>query len=297
MTQVEVAADLTVAFEGPDGEQTSGRLHGSGNLLTFDVEDPALFAGTGDADVVKATAESLAERGIRVRVVHDGVHLVTIGAVSAPWWQRRATGSRRIRVGSLRGAWTSLRSRAGDRPAVLPSTLAFPPPALLPIAPTLVPRKRRRVTTTHDPYGTGSPRLALEKQEMWGGEHQQVWWLDGMDTAIGSHPDCDVVLPDLADHHASVLHDDKDEYVLLAHSQDVRVHGAPITSQVLRSGSRIEIGPHTLSFYREEYADHGRPYYGRSGGEVGRQRSQPPRRSGDGTPNGATDRATDGIAD
>lgn len=289
MTRVEVSADLRVAFEGPDGEQTSGRLHGSGNRLTFEIDDPALFAGSGDADVVKATAESLAERGICVRVVHAGVHLVTIGDVSAPWWQRRATGSRRIRVGSLRGAWTSLRSRAADQPAVLPSTLAFPPPALLPIAPTLVPRRKRRVTTTHDPYGTGSPRLALEKQEMWGGEHQQVWWLDGLETVIGGRADCGVALPDLADHHASVLHDDDDEYVLVSHSQDVRVHGVPVTSQVLRSGSRIEIGPHTLSFYREEYADHGRPYYGRSGGEVGRQRSQPPRRSEPGAANGVAD--------
>jgi hypothetical protein len=32
-----------------------------------------------------------------------------------------------------------------------------------------------------------------------------------------------------------------------------------------------------MSFYREEYADHGRPYGGRLGGEIGHQRQQPPR--------------------
>jgi hypothetical protein len=32
-----------------------------------------------------------------------------------------------------------------------------------------------------------------------------------------------------------------------------------------------------LTFVREEYADHGRPYGGRIGGELGRQRRQPSR--------------------
>ena len=32
-----------------------------------------------------------------------------------------------------------------------------------------------------------------------------------------------------------------------------------------------------MSFYREEYADHGRPYGGRIGGEIGHQRPQPAR--------------------
>ncbi len=32
-----------------------------------------------------------------------------------------------------------------------------------------------------------------------------------------------------------------------------------------------------MSFFREEYADHGRPYGGRIGGELGHQRTQPSR--------------------
>lgn len=276
---VAVSADLCVTMAGAAGERAVGRLYGEGNRLTFEIDDPGVFAGAHDAPAIVATAETLAERGISVRVLSDGVHLVTIGDVSSPWWQRRATGSRRIRVGSVRGAWTSLRSRAGERPAVLPGPAALPPMTMLPIAPTFTPRRRRKVTTTHDHHGTGAPRLALEKEAMWGGERQSVWWLDGETTTIGSHPDCDLVLPGLQDHHATVQHDDADEYVVLAHAADVRVHGAPVTRQVLRSGSRVEVGEHVLAYYREEYADHGRPYYGRVGGEAGRQRPQPPRRS------------------
>jgi hypothetical protein len=56
----------------------------------------------------------------------------------------------------------------------------------------------------------------------------------------------------------------------------VRVHGAVVaTEALLRTGTRIDVGPWTLTYAREEYADHGRPYGGRLGGELGRQRPQP----------------------
>jgi hypothetical protein len=32
-----------------------------------------------------------------------------------------------------------------------------------------------------------------------------------------------------------------------------------------------------MTFFREEFADHGRPYGGRVGGEIGHQRPQPER--------------------
>lgn len=47
---------------------------------------------------------------------------------------------------------------------------------------------------------------------------------------------------------------------------------------VLRTGSRVDLGRWTVTFYREEYADHGRPFGGRIGGELGHQRVQPQRR-------------------
>ncbi|HSP75244.1 MAG TPA: hypothetical protein VLO31_03400, partial [Cryobacterium sp.] len=49
--------------------------------------------------------------------------------------------------------------------------------------------------------------------------------------------------------------------------------------QILRTGARIEMGPWRLAFFREEYADHGRPYGGRVGGEFAVQKPQPSRRA------------------
>ncbi len=276
---VDVSADLSVELSGPGGESASARLTGRGNRLVLEVDDPGLFAGSGDAATVRATAEALAERGVVVKVLHEGRHLVSIGAVSAPWWQRRATGSRRIKVGSWRGAWTSLRSRAEDRAAVLPSSESLPPPTMLPVAPTFSPRAHRRPTTTDNRHGTGSPRLVLEKQDLWPGEGQAVYWLEKDETTIGSDGSCDIVLPGLEATQAVVRHTAHDEYVLASVGPDARVHGAVVAEPVtLRTGARIDVGEHALAFAREEHADHGRPFGGRIGGEAGRQRPQPPRR-------------------
>ncbi len=142
-----------------------------------------------------------------------------------------------------------------------------------------------QVTTTHDHDGTGAPRLVLEKTDQWVGEGQPVFTLDDDETTIGSDETCDVVLPDLAGHHASVLHTSEDEYVIANIGPETRVHGAVVTnSAVLRTGARIEVGPYALAYAREEYADHGRPYGGREGGEIGHQRSQPPRPRDHGRP-------------
>ena len=56
-----------------------------------------------------------------------------------------------------------------------------------------------------------------------------------------------------------------------------RVNGAHVDSAVLRTASRVQVGEWTMSFFREEYADHGRPFGGRIGGELGYQRPQPDR--------------------
>lgn len=277
-TATTVDADLSFALEREGSTTVSGRLHGADNRLTLEVSDPGAFAGAGDAAGIEALAELFAERGVVVRVEHDSVHLVTLGDVRSPWWQRRATGSRRIRLGSLRGAWTSARSRVGGREAVLPTSAMFPPRTLWPIAPTFAPRARRHVTTTHDPGRGGSPRLVLEKMNVWGDEKQQVFWLeDGM--VIGSGADSGIELPGLADVHARLHHDEDDEWVVVAVDGTTRVHGAPVGRQILRTGARVEVGEHVLAFRRDEHADHGRPYYGRIGGELGRQLPQPPRPS------------------
>lgn len=278
-TTTRVDADLTFSLEREGQTTITGHLLGSGNRLTLEISDPGAFAGAGDAAGITALAESLAERGVRVRVEHDHVHLVTIGDVRAPWWQRRATGSRRIRLGSLRGAWTSARSRVRHPDPVLPTAAMFPPATLWPIAPTFAPRARRQVTTTHDPGRGGSARLVLEKTSVWAGEKQLVFWLED-DMTIGSRPGSGIELPGLEDVHARLIHDHHDEWVVIAQSGIPRVHGAAVKRQILRTGARLQVGEHILAFRRDEHADHGRPYYGRVGGELGRQVPQPPRPSG-----------------
>ncbi|MCY7396951.1 MAG: FHA domain-containing protein [Nocardioides sp.] len=273
---VHLSADLTFELQVEGRETVHGRLRGAGRSLVLEVDDPGAFAGSGDAPAIAAVAEGLASRGLVVRVVSGGEHLVSLGAVVAPWWQRRLTGSRRIRLGSLRGALTSARSRARATPPVLPDLELVPPPTLWPPAPTFLRRVRRRITTTHDPARGGGPRLVLVRSAVWPGERQPVFWLVDQ-VVIGSDPGCDVVLPRLAPRHAVVTHDADDEFVVAAVQGVVRVHGAPVDRSVLRTGARLELGEHQLVFTREEYADHGRPHGGRIGGEAGFQQPQPPR--------------------
>lgn len=273
---VYLQADLDFSLEIEGRDPVHGRLRGEGRGMVLDVDDPGTFAGADDAPVIAVLAEALAARGLVVQVVSGGEHLVSLGAISAPWWQRRLTGSRRIRLGSLRGAWTSARSRARATTPVLPSPAMLPPPTLWPPAPTFLRRSRRRVTTTHDPARGGAPRLVLVRSVVRPGERQPIFWL-GERVVIGSDPACDVVLGGLAPRHAVVTHERDDELVVTPLQGIVRVHGARVDRSVLRTGTRLDLGDHALVFTREEYADHGRPHGGRIGGEAGRQLPQPPR--------------------
>ena len=130
--------------------------------------------------------------------------------------------------------------------------------------------------TTHAPDGSGGPRLVLAWDYTLGDERPPTYWL-GETTVIGSDPGCDVVLAGLEPRHAIIDHAEGDEYVVTAAGGDTRVHGAGALGQVLRTGARLDLGDHTLVFYREEYADHGRPFGGRIGGELGHQQPQPSR--------------------
>lgn len=275
--RTEVAADLSFELTTPGGRQVHGELRGEHSDLELVVDDPGAFAGSGDAAAIRGLADLLSHQGVTVRVVHDGRRLVELGRVSAPWWQRRATGSGHIRLASLRGAWTSLRSRAGDTEPVLPDSGLAPPTTPWPPAPTFAKRVRRPAGPTHDPARGGSPRLVLAKQDAWADERQPIFWLGDRDTTIGSDPSCDIVLRGLEPVHAWVTHDERDEFVLHSPHALTRVHGMEVRQQDLRTGSRIDLGDWQLVYAREEWADHGRPYGGRIGGELGHQRPQPPR--------------------
>ncbi len=282
-SQLAVLADLDFAVEVPGRAPLSGTLRGQGRRLELQVSDPGAFAGRADSAAVRTVAAALAARGLAVTVVAGDSVLVTLGRVRTSWLQRRLTGSRHIRVGGALGAWTGARAlaRTGGA-ALLPDRSLAPPATLLPLAPTFLRRRRPPVTTTHDPHGGGDPRMVLApREDLWPGDRQPVYPLRRPVTTIGSDESCDIRLPGLASHQAEIRHDADDEYVLVhvgGPGAPTRVHGEAVRQRILRTASRVDVGGWTLTFYREEYADHGRPYGGRVGGEFGHQRPQPSRR-------------------
>lgn len=128
-------------------------------------------------------------------------------------------------------------------------------------------------TTTHAEWGAGHPHLRITRD----GERRE-FPLEADLVRIGSAEGNELVLPDTDPVHATVTHDERDEYVLVLHGEGEMnasagvdaTHGDERT-ETLRTGARFTAGPWTLVFGREEFADHGRPYGGRLGGEYSDQ--------------------------
>lgn len=134
-------------------------------------------------------------------------------------------------------------------------------------------------TTTHAGWGAGHPRLLVVRDD-----ERHVHEITADVTRIGSSADAELVLPATAPVHATVSHDVTDEYVLHmlgageTNVLEWRSIGADSRSaEVLRTGAHFTTGPWRLVFARDEFADHGRPYGGREGGEGAHQRRQAPR--------------------
>ena len=276
----QISADLTFSVRVPGHETVQGTVSGTGNRLEVRLSDPAYFAGGRDAAHLRNLAAGLAARGITVVVVAGDTALLEVGATRAPWWQRAFTRSRHLRVVSVRGALAGAlgRVQASGAAAVLPGAELLPPRILLPLAPTFG-SSPRAVTTTHDPRRGGNPRLVLTTgNPRMPADRRVLFRLRPDATTIGSGPDCDVRLEGLAPLQAVVVHDDTDELVLHDRSPDssTRVNGVPVPDggRVLRTGARVSAGGWILGYRRAEYADHGRPFGGRIGGELGHQRSQ-----------------------
>jgi len=275
-----VDADLEFRLDIPGSRSVNGTLTGSGKVLQLWVSHPSLFGGRSDAGVIRGLANGLAGKGLSIRVVTPSGPLVTLGAPRTSWLHRRVTGSRHIRIERAAGFWSLVRGRKqAPSGGALPSgELAPPPTPFLPL-PAVFRRARRLVTTTHDPDRGGNPRLSLPAGAHIGVHHPTVFPLRDDVTTIGTGVDCDIRLPGLEPLHAEIRHDSEDEFVLVrrATAGTTRVHGAQVETAVLRTGSGIALGPWQLSYIRDEYADHGRPYGGRIGGELGHQRPQPSR--------------------
>lgn len=135
--------------------------------------------------------------------------------------------------------------------------------------------------TTHDPRGGGRPRLIFA----FGGtarphaSQREFDLLPGV-TVIGSGQDADLRLEGLAARHAEIRRDERDEYVYtdLGSEAPGRVDGQVVSGKPLRTGDRIELGDWTLSYFREEFADHGLPFGGRHGGNPEPVQAEPRRR-------------------
>lgn len=140
------------------------------------------------------------------------------------------------------------------------------------------------VGTTHDPGRGGRPRLVfvLGSTPVLGradAPDLRDVELNPVGTSIGSGDTCGLRLPKIDVLQATIARDDADEYIFSVKSTTVpsSVNGQVLDRHRLRTGDRIEMGPWTLTFVRDENADHGRPHGGRAGGEGEHQRAQPPR--------------------
>lgn len=160
----------------------------------------------------------------------------------------------------------------------------LPPTTLVPLAPTVQRWARFRPTTTHYLPGSGRPRLIFAVQSgRWDGTAPREFDLLPDVTVIGSADSADLRLEGLDALEARIEHTSDDEYVLYIDGEDASATQPVLVDRasdgrILRTGALISLGPWRLAFFREEFADHGRPFGGRAGGELAVQRPQPARR-------------------
>jgi hypothetical protein len=265
----------------PDFE---GRVTASGSTVHVFVSDPSRLprGSRGTLRDLRVVAAALAARGVEVCVDSTAGTIVRIGAVKPNPVQRLVTWSPHIAVGTP-AALAPLLGRRGAR-----TPLPLPPATLFPLVPTVARGIRRRPTTTHYLPGSGRPRLLFTVgSEYWDGRPPREVDLLPEVTRIGSGPEADLRLPGLEPLHAEIRHEADDEYVLYGIApigggaarpdEGASAEGGSARGRILRTGARIELGSWRLAYFREEFADHGRPFGGRLGGELSHQKPQPPR--------------------
>lgn len=275
-----IEADLTFsvstpATDGGDEQVTGGTVTGSGRHVEVHFDDLSALTTGGSLGDGKAVAAELARQGIAVTLVGPDGPVVRVGDVKANRLARVLTRSKHIRVEDWRAAaaLSGVFGSGGSEVALAPPSTPWP------IAPTFS-WKRRRPTTTHDPDGGGRPRLVFAMgAAATATDPRRVHDLAPNGTSIGAAQSSSLVLTGVAEHQADVRRDSGDEYILVARTNDppTKVNGHHLTEgneQVLRTGMRVQLGPWTMTYTRAEFADHGRPYGGRAGGEFSEQRTQ-----------------------
>lgn len=283
---IRLDIDLAVEHQGPDDDAPARfTVRAAGREVVITFAETSALGGMGRRDLTQLApvADGLARRGIRVRVEGPRGTLAEFGDVRSGPIGRAVAGSPHIRLGTLTTLVTERqrRDRGGG------SLLSVPPGTLFPLVPTVVRRARRRVTTTHYLPGSGRPRLIFSVGDGdWDRSRPREFDLLPDRTVIGSSPDADLRLEGLEAVHAEIRRNEDDEYVLYPHAPTgggwPNLPHDSNGARILRTGSRIEVGTWRLAYYREEFADHGRPFGGRQGGEYEFQRQQPVRPYGSG---------------
>ncbi|WP_295012189.1 FHA domain-containing protein [uncultured Microbacterium sp.] len=157
--------------------------------------------------------------------------------------------------------------------------------------------ERAEDLTTHAEWGAGTPRLLVSSAET----TQYVYEIPPAGATIGSGQDCTLTLDGADPLHAEITHDDDDEYMLVLHAEGETSANVEKAAEEqhrervpLRTGAQFSVGPWRLVFQRDEFADHGRPFGGREGGEGSDQPVQDARPSYAQGPRSASDDAPTG---
>jgi len=275
---LDIDLSFSVAQVDADGTESppiNATVTANGRHIEIRTEDSALFDGmprsiTRSAD---AFATELAARNLSLSVIGPQGEIVSLGAVKTTVMSRLLTRSKYMRLGSLKALprFASTSGSEADNPTSL-----IPPITPWPPAPTFNRKIRRRITTTHAARGSGRPRLIMIQSAQGPVGGPLEFNLVNESTVIGSADSSDLQLAGLEPVHAEIVHDEFDEYVIIRHGyMGGSQSSEPGEGVKLRTGSRVDLGAWKLVFLREEYADHGRPYGGRQGGEFAYQKPQP----------------------
>ncbi len=276
-------AEFGDSFGKTDAMQ--GTITADGTEISIFTSNPEMFVqGRGlNLEPLRTVAAELAARGLTVAISGPVGLIARLGDVQASVTQRLVTRSPHIVLGSRSALGPLVQARLKGQ-ARMPVAIPLPPSTVFPLAPTFDKRSRHKVTTTHYTPGSGRPRLIfVVGSENWNGQMPREFNLLPGTTTIGSSPEADLQLPGLKPLHAEIRHDDHDEYRLFAigdvagSTRPAEEASRAASGQILRTGSRLEMGPWRMGYFREEFADHGRPFGGRVGGEFAYQKTQPPR--------------------
>ncbi|QIM18242.1 FHA domain-containing protein [Leucobacter coleopterorum] len=267
---VDVSFEVTLPeADGQDVKRVTGTIQAAGTDIVLNCDSPEVFmqSGVKNQTILRAFAEVLASRGTTVSVEGPDGMVVRLGDLQSPLVQRMLLRSRHIEFGPGIKL-TSLLGNGASRSQRDTVSSLIPPLTLSPILPTFGRNIVRTVTTTNYGYGAGHPRLAyVLDSDRWNGSAPSVCDLTKKVTTIGSAQEADLVLPGARLIHAEIRHTPEDEYVLIAHGpastgidpKHTTAKGAE-GGVLLRNGARIGIGDWRIAFFREEYADHGRPF-------------------------------------